>query len=100
VDGEPAVVIALAARPRLARKVRLRTDPITGKKLVVYPERGLALNETGAEILELCDGERRVADIIAALRARHIGASESLGDEVRAFLQELADRNLLRGLEP
>jgi coenzyme PQQ biosynthesis protein PqqD len=92
-------VIDLAARPKLAPKARLRTDPVTGKKLVVYPERGLALNETGAEILELCDGARCVREIIAELALRH-GANGSLDGDVRAFLQELADRNLLRGLEP
>ena len=92
-------MIDLGARPKLAPKARLRTDPVTGKKLVVYPERGLALNETGAEIVELCDGARCVREIIAALAERH-GPSESLRDDVRAFLQELADRNLLRGLEP
>jgi len=92
-------VIALDARPRLASKARLRVDPLTGQTLVVYPERGLALNETGAEILGLCNGERRVGDIIAALSAKH-GANPALADEVRDFLQKLADKNLLRGLEP
>ena len=92
-------MIALAARPRLAPKARLRRDRISGKTLIVYPERGLALNDTGAEILALCDGERCVGEIIEALAARH-GADARLADEVRGFLQELADRNLLRGLEP
>jgi pyrroloquinoline quinone biosynthesis protein D len=92
-------VIALDARPKLAPKARLRVDPISGKMLLVYPERGLALNETGAEILGLCDGDRRVREIIDALATRH-GPSSALADEVREFLQKLADRNLLRGIEP
>ncbi|MFI5315226.1 MAG: pyrroloquinoline quinone biosynthesis peptide chaperone PqqD [Myxococcota bacterium] len=92
-------MIALDARPRLAPKARLRVDEISGKTLLLYPERGLALNETGAEILGLCTGERQVSEIIAALAARH-GSHEALADEVRAFLQKLADRNLLRGIEP
>jgi len=92
-------LIALAARPVLAPKARLRRDPVTGGKLLVYPERGLALNDTGAEILDLCDGERCVREIIEVLAARH-GASDALAADVRGFLQELADRNLLRGLEP
>ena len=92
-------MIALDARPRLAPKARLRVDSISGKTLLVYPERGLALNPTGAEVLALCDGERRVSEIIATLAARH-GANTGLADEVRDFLQKLADRNLLRGIEP
>ena len=92
-------VIALDARPRLAPKARLRVDDISGKTLLLFPERGLEMNETGAEILGLCTGERSVSEIIDALAARH-GEHAALADDVRAFLQRLADRNLLRGLEP
>jgi coenzyme PQQ biosynthesis protein PqqD len=91
-------VIALDARPRLAPKARVRVDEQTGETLLLYPERGLALNATGAEILGLCTGERSVRDIIEALAARH-GSHSALADDVLAFLQRLADRNLLRGLE-
>ncbi|MGH7292628.1 MAG: pyrroloquinoline quinone biosynthesis peptide chaperone PqqD [Myxococcota bacterium] len=92
-------MIALDARPKLAAKARLRVDGISGKTLLLYPERGLALNETGAEILGLCTGELQVSEIIAALAARH-GGNASIAQEVRDFLQQLADRNLLRGIEP
>ena len=92
-------MIAAEARPKLAPKARLRVDPLTGQTLLLYPERGLALNATGAEILGLCDGERCVREIIDLLAARH-GANDALAGEVQAFLQGLADRNLLRGLEP
>ena len=91
-------MIGLDARPRLAAKARLRLDKVSGKMLLLYPERGLALNETGAEILGLCDGELRVCEIIETLAARH-GPQETLAEEVRGFLQDLADRNLLRGIE-
>jgi coenzyme PQQ biosynthesis protein PqqD len=96
--GRRLAVIALDARPRLAAKARLRVDKLSGKTLLLYPERGLALNETGAEILGLCTGELRVSEIIDTLAARH-GAHEALAGEVRGFLQDLADRNLLRGIE-
>lgn len=92
-------MIPLDARPRLAPKARVRVDEKTGDTLLLYPERGLALNASGAEILGLCTGERSVRDIIAALAARH-GSHSGLADDVQAFLQRLADRNLLRGLEP
>jgi pyrroloquinoline quinone biosynthesis protein D len=92
-------VIPLEARPRLAPKARLRVDARTGQTLLLYPERGLALNATGAEILGLCTGERCVSEIIAALAERH-GSHESLANDVQAFLTRLAERNLLRGIEP
>jgi len=92
-------MIGLDARPRLAPKARLRVDKLSQRTLLLYPERGLALNETAAEILELCTGERKVSEIIDALAARH-GPSTTLADEVCGFLQKLVERNLLRGIEP
>jgi len=92
-------VIPLDARPRLAPKVRLRVDRKSGRTLLLYPEKGLALNPTAAEICGLCTGELAVSEIVATLAERH-GASEAIAAEVQAFLQELRDRNLLRGLEP
>jgi coenzyme PQQ biosynthesis protein PqqD len=94
-------MIDAGARPRLAPKVRLRYDRLTGKSLLLYPERGLALNDTAAEIVKLCTGEATVAQIVDDLVARY-GADkrEALAAEVAAFLQSLADRNLLRGIAP
>ena len=93
-------MIHLDARPRLAPKARLRFDRVSGRSLLLYPERGLALNDTAAEILKLCTGEATVAEIVEALVAKY-GAEkrEALDVEVRSFLQDLADRNLLRGIE-
>jgi len=94
-------MIDAGARPRLAPKARVRHDRLTGRSLLLYPERGLALNETAAEILGLCTGQATVAEIIEQLVAKY-GADkrDTLAAEVRAFLQSLADRNLLRGTEP
>ncbi|HXU81042.1 MAG TPA: pyrroloquinoline quinone biosynthesis peptide chaperone PqqD [Polyangia bacterium] len=92
--------VDFGARPRLAPKVRLREDRVTGQSLLLYPERGLALNETAAEIVRHCTGEATVTEIIEQLVAKY-GAEkrEVLTAEVEAFLQSLADRNLLRGME-
>jgi coenzyme PQQ biosynthesis protein PqqD len=88
------------AKPRLAPKARVREDRLTGKSLLLYPERGLALNETAAEILSLCTGEATVAEIIEALVDKYgSDKREVLAAEVEAFLQSLADRNLLRGVD-
>jgi coenzyme PQQ biosynthesis protein PqqD len=89
------------ARPRLAPKARLRHDRLTGRHLLLYPERGLALNETATQVLALCTGEATVAEIVDALVSRYGEEKrEAVSTEVRAFLQQLADRNLLRGIEP
>lgn len=93
-------MIGPGARPRLAPKARLRFDRHSGRNLLLFPERGLALNETAAEILKLCTGEATVAEILETLVAKY-GAEkrETLTAEMQVFLQQLADRNLLRGLE-
>ena len=91
-------VISLDARPQLAPKVRLRVDRVSGQTLLLYPEKGLALNPTAAEICGLCTSELAVREMIETLAARQ--ARTALADEVHAFLQELAERNLLRGVEP
>jgi coenzyme PQQ biosynthesis protein PqqD len=92
--------VDLFARPRLAPKARLREDRVSGGSLLLYPEKGLALNETAAEILRLCTGEVTVAEIIERLVAKYGDERRDvLAAEVEAFLRSLADRNLLRGVE-
>jgi pyrroloquinoline quinone biosynthesis protein D len=49
----------------------------------------VVLNASGAAILELCDGRRTVADIVAELGARYQAVRE---DEVRRFLTRLVAR--------
>jgi coenzyme PQQ biosynthesis protein PqqD len=89
-------VIDLSTRPRLAQKARLRSDPKSGRYMLLYPERGMALNPTGAEILKLCTGERTVAEIIATLVARHAPApQERIEREVLSFLEALHARALV-----
>jgi len=90
-------LITLDARPTLSPKARLRVDKKTGQKVLLYPEKGLLLNATGARILELCDGERTVAGIVEVLVSEHTaGAPDTISSEVTAFLQRLFDTGLVR----
>jgi pyrroloquinoline quinone biosynthesis protein D len=57
--------------------------------VLLAPEGVLVLNQTGATILRLCDGERTVVEIVEELRARY---DRVAGDEVREFLGRLAAR--------
>ena len=92
-------MIANGSRPRLAKKAMLRVDKKTGKKVLLYPEKGLVLNATGAAILELCDGVRTLDAIKAALAATFDAApAEGLERETEAFLSALAERGLVEGL--
>lgn len=83
------------SRPRLAARARVRLDRQTGKAVLLYPERGLVLNAVGQAVLELCDGERTVDDIIGVLTDRYRGEAATVRVDVLAFLQQLSDRGLL-----
>lgn len=81
--------------PRLAKKARLRFDRHSGGYMIVYPERGLALNESAAEIAKRCDGTRTIARIAEEL-AEESGASvEVTLPDVLAFVERLAERGLI-----
>lgn len=79
--------VASSGRPLLARHVQLRFDPTRNQHVLLSPETVAVLNRTGADILDLCDGQRCVAEIVAELRSRY---NRVVDDEVRTFLARLA----------
>ena len=79
-------------RPRLVTGARLRYDEVREEHLLLIPEGVVRLNPSAAEVLELCDGERSLDDIVGALSARYEGA------EVRDDVLELVDALAQRGL--
>ena len=83
-------------KPRLASKARLKVDAVGGQELLLFPEAALALSETAAAIVRLCDGERTTAAIIDELARRFSGrAAGAIGEDVHAFLATLRDRGLV-----
>jgi pyrroloquinoline quinone biosynthesis protein D len=67
-------------------------DPAREKQVLLAPEGVLVLNQTGATILSLCDGERTVVEIVEELRGKYDRVD---GDEVRDFLARLVARRLV-----
>ena len=97
--GGAARVIDAASRPRLAAKARLRYDRQNERYLLLYPERGLALNGTAADVVRLCTGEHTVD---GHRRRSSPGSTptqprEVVEREVLTFLATLADRGLVQG---
>jgi pyrroloquinoline quinone biosynthesis protein D len=82
------------ARPRLARRVRLQIDKITGKKLLLFPEGIVELNETAQEILTRCDG-RSLGSIVGALAEEYEMDLAALAADVREIVAELQRRKLV-----
>jgi pyrroloquinoline quinone biosynthesis protein D len=87
-------MIAGSMRPRLARGVRLQTDSITGKSVLLFPEGVIELNESAREILGRCDGPM-VSEIIQALAEEYEVESEMLAGDVRKMLADLQRRKLI-----
>lgn len=81
------------ARPRFGKGVKLRHDG-NGSVMLLIPEGALVLNESASAALELIDGERTLADIVAAVAERF----DVSPDRAREDLVELFDRLERRGL--
>jgi coenzyme PQQ biosynthesis protein PqqD len=88
-------MITAATRPRLAAKARLRYDRHSERYMLLYPERGMNLNRTAADVLQRCTGEQTVAAIITELAGMYGHEPAAVEREVVAFLDELANRGLV-----
>jgi pyrroloquinoline quinone biosynthesis protein D len=87
-----SIAVLSTNRPHLARQVRLEWDPVREQQVLLAPEGVLVLNQTGATILGLCDGERTVVEIVEELRGQY---NRVAGDEVRDFLARLVAKRLV-----
>jgi coenzyme PQQ biosynthesis protein PqqD len=90
-------VISAESRPRLAAKARLRFDRKSARYMLLYPERGLLLNPTAADVLQRCDGLRTVDSIVEELAQQYGHERPAVEREVMTFLQSMADRGLVHG---
>jgi len=80
-------------RPRLVTGARLQYDDVREEHLLLVPEGAVRLNETAAQVLELCDGERSLDEIAAALSQRYAGTDVS--DDVRELIGGMGERGLV-----
>jgi pyrroloquinoline quinone biosynthesis protein D len=80
-------------RPRLAIGARLLYDEVREEHLLLVPEGAVRLNRTAAEVLELCDGERSLDEIVDELSGRY--GSVDLSDDVRQLLDGMAVRGVV-----
>ena len=80
-------------RPRLVTGARLQYDDVREEHVLLIPEGVVRLNPTAAEVLDLCDGERSLDDIVGTLSARYEGAD--VRDDVRELVDDMAQRGLV-----
>ncbi|ATQ99376.1 MULTISPECIES: pyrroloquinoline quinone biosynthesis peptide chaperone PqqD [Klebsiella] len=81
------------------RGYRLQWEVAQESHVILYPEGMAKLNETAAAILELVDGRRDVAAIIAMLNERFPEAG-GVDDDVIEFLQIACQQKWITCREP
>jgi pyrroloquinoline quinone biosynthesis protein D len=80
--------------PTLWRLARLQFDPVRNQRVLLYPEGVVLLNDTGAAILDLCDGTRSVAEIAGILGAQF---NVDVTADVLEYLGGLEQQSLIHG---
>jgi pyrroloquinoline quinone biosynthesis protein D len=83
----------LQSKPKLSRLFRMQWEDAQSSYVLLYPEGMVKLNQSAAEILKRCDGERDVNAIVDDLQ-QTFGAAD-LEDDVKDFLREANERGWL-----
>jgi pyrroloquinoline quinone biosynthesis protein D len=89
------VVITEGSVPTLPSGVRLHFDDRRGQWVILAPERLFVLDPVALEIVKRCDGKTNVADVVKDLAEVFAAPRARILEDVRAFLQDLADKNVL-----
>ena len=87
------MTVSLGQRPALAIGTRLQFDDVRNQQMLLVPEGVVNLNESALEVLQLCDGDRTVGEIIELLQDRYGGAD--LGGDVRELIGGIAEKGLI-----
>jgi pyrroloquinoline quinone biosynthesis protein D len=83
------------AKPRLAAGCRW-AEAEGEERTLLFPEGAIRLRSTGRDILEHCDGEHTVQQIVNELQVRYrTGDPAQIANEVGSFLQELHQKRIV-----
>ncbi|MEW6643739.1 MAG: pyrroloquinoline quinone biosynthesis peptide chaperone PqqD [Pseudomonadota bacterium] len=83
------------SRPVLPRHTRLKFDDVRQRWVILAPERVLAPDDIAVEVLQLCDGERTVAEAVDLLAAKYAADRAEIAADVIAMLADLAEKGFL-----
>lgn len=84
------------SRPALVAGARLQWDAKRHVTVMLHPEGVVELNESAAEVVKLCDGERTVQGVIQSLSLSYDGTPEDFYPDVMEVLLQLLLRKHLR----
>jgi pyrroloquinoline quinone biosynthesis protein D len=66
------------------------------ERVVLFPEGMIRVQGTGQSILELCDGQRTVQEIMTALSETYSGADRAkIREDVGSFLEALQQKRVI-----
>ena len=82
-------------RPRLAKRARLQIDALSGSPILLHQETVMVLNQTGYEILQLCDGTRTLREIFQDLENQYPAEKSVVSLEVLEYLEAISQRGLI-----
>ena len=82
-------------RPRLAQRARLKIDALSGNPVLLHQEAVIVLNQTGYEILQLCDGTRTLQEILQDLENQYPTAKSILVREVLEYFEAIGQTGLI-----
>jgi coenzyme PQQ biosynthesis protein PqqD len=89
-------MIGIESVVRLTPKARLKFDKHSQKHMLLYPEHGIVLSRTAADVLTLCVEARAVGAIVEDLVEKYGEKNrEAIARDVMELLQGLADRGLV-----
>lgn len=80
----------LQSKPKLSRLFRMQWEDAQSSYVLLYPEGMVQLNQSAAEILKRCDGERDITAIVHDLEQTF--DTTGLEDDVKDFLREANER--------
>ncbi len=82
------------SQPRFAPGCRWSTQG--EQKVVLFPEGMIRLQGPGQNILELCDGQRTVQEIVTTLSERYAPADPAkITEDVSSFLEALQQKRIV-----
>jgi pyrroloquinoline quinone biosynthesis protein D len=87
------VALSVDSVPKLWRLARLDYDPVRQRRILLYPEGAVLLNDAGAAVLELVDGKRTVGEIATILGERY---QTDVSADVAEYLATLEERELIQ----
>jgi coenzyme PQQ biosynthesis protein PqqD len=94
-------MIGVASVVRLAPKARVRFDRLRQQHMLLYPERGIVLSATAADVIALLDQSREVSAIVEQLVVKYGEANRAaIAADVLDLLRTLADRGLVAEVAP